>query len=262
MCKFFSLVSNGDGKPLYFDAKLRKQVLKKELNYEPDSHTSIADYFGFKGKKEDKLNKYEYNPLTKVFQIDQKNNPKDDSKDIETFCKELDFKLIVPELIIKPIIQPLKDIQTLEVTKEDLKLLKEWASVWDSVWASVRASVGASVGDSVWASVWASVGDSVGASVWASVWDSVGASVWASVGDSVGDSVRASVWDSVWASVWASVGASVWGYISSFFDIKYKYDFSSCMKLWEKGLVPSFDGKKWRLHGKDGKILWEGELKE
>ena len=24
MCKFFSLVSNGDGKPLYFDAKLRK----------------------------------------------------------------------------------------------------------------------------------------------------------------------------------------------------------------------------------------------
>ena len=96
MCKFFSLVSNGDGKPLYFDAKLREKLKKKELNYEPDSHTSIADYFGFKGAKEDTLNKYEYNPLTKIFQIDQTNNPKDDSKDIERFCNKLDFKLFTP----------------------------------------------------------------------------------------------------------------------------------------------------------------------
>lgn len=50
-------------------------------------------------------------------------------------------------------------------------------------------------------------------------------------------------------------------YISSFFDIKYKHDFSSCIKLWERGLVPSFDGKIWRLHGyPNGKILWEGKL--
>jgi hypothetical protein len=222
MCKFFSLVSNGDGKPLYFDAKLRKKVLKKELNYEPDSHTSIADYFGFKGEKEDKLNKYEYNPLTKQFQIDQKNNPKDDSKEIKRFCVNLDFKTIVPELVIKPIIHPFKDISTLEVTKEDLELLKKWASVW------------ASVGDSVW--------DSVGASVRDSVWSSV--------------------WDSVWSSVGASVWDSVWVYYTTFFDIKYKYDFSSCIKLWNKGIVPSFDGTLWRLHGKNGKIIWQGKIKD
>ena len=30
---------------------------------------------------------------------------------------------------------------------------------------------------------------------------------------------------------------------------------------WEKGLVPSFDGEIWRLHGKKG-ILWEGSLAE
>ena len=77
---------------------------------------------------------------------------------------------------------------------------------------------------------------------WASVRDSVGASVWASVRDSVG------------ASVWASVRA----YTGSFFIIptwKYikhprgKYPFTPAVKLWEAGLVPSFDGTSWRLHG-------------
>lgn len=64
MCKFFSFVTNGNGIPMYFDKKLRRQIYGKKLNYEnPDSHTSIADYFGYKGVKEDKLNKYEYCPF-------------------------------------------------------------------------------------------------------------------------------------------------------------------------------------------------------
>ena len=96
---------------------------------------------------------------------------------------------------------------------------------------------------------------------WASVWDSVGDSVWASVGDSVWDSVRASVRASVWDSVWDSVRASVGAYTGSFFVIpnwkyvkhpKGKYPFEPCVKLWEQGLVPSFDGTTWRLHGKNG----------
>ena len=90
---------------------------------------------------------------------------------------------------------------------------------------------------------------------------------------SVWDSVMASVWASVWASVGASVVDSVRAYIGSFFILersawKYTdkiecdgYPFQSVVTLWEMGLVPSFDGKKWRLHGRlKGKILWEGEL--
>jgi len=51
---------------------------------------------------------------------------------------------------------------------------------------------------------------------------------------------------------------SVWAYIGSFFDIDYKFDFSSAVKLWEAGLVPSFDGTTWRLHsGTDAKIIYE-----
>ena len=96
----------------------------------------------------------------------------------------------------------------------------------------------------VWDSVWASVGDSVGASVWASV--------------------GASVWDSVWASVGASVGnlfpLKEWKYTEK---LKVKgYPFQSAVYLWKRGLVPSYDGKVWRLHKMCGKamVIWEGKI--
>lgn len=50
-------------------------------------------------------------------------------------------------------------------------------------------------------------------------------------------------------------------YFSSFFDVKYKNDYSSLIRLWKKGLVPSFDGKTWRLHsGEKAEIVWEGSF--
>ena len=34
-------------------------------------------------------------------------------------------------------------------------------------------------------------------------------------------------------------------------------------KLWSRGLVPSFDGKTWRLHsGPQAKIVWQGTVEE
>jgi hypothetical protein len=158
MCKFFSLVSDGNGKPYYFDWELRKKVLSGKLkDYEPDSHTSIADYFGFKNEKEDILNKYEYNPFLKKFEVDQINT-KDDSAKIEKFCKNLDFKKIIEPMNLSPIIHPFK-IKSPKITDNDIVLVRAWASMRASVGASMRASVGASVldsvGDSVWASVWA-----------------------------------------------------------------------------------------------------------
>ena len=155
------------------------------------------------------------------------------------WIKELD-----KVLVRKPIIHPFRDIvPPKEITEEHIRLLREWASVW------------ASVGASVWDSVWGSVRASVRASVGRSVWDSVGASV--------GDSVRASVWDSVWDSVGAYSGTffnlprSAWMYTDT---IQCEgYPFQPADILWEQGLVASFDGKLWRLHGgPDGRVLWEG----
>jgi hypothetical protein len=40
--------------------------------------------------------------------------------------------------------------------------------------------------------------------------------------------------------------------------LKFKFDFSSNTKLWKMGLVPSFDGKIWRLHtGPKAAIVYE-----
>ena len=202
MCKFFSLISDGNGNPYYFDWKQRQGILKKDKKFNKvesaDSHSSLSSFYGFIGDNADKVNKYEYNPLTGLFTVDQINTI-NDSELIKMACKKLDFSEIVKPLIIHDIIDPLK-LDRVDVTKKEIELLRVWASVRPSVWASVR--------------------------------------------------------DSVWA------------YTSSFFSIKKWINFKgskpfdSCIKLWNAGLVPSFDGKIWRLHGKDGKIVFSSEVNE
>jgi len=160
-------------------------------------------------------------------------------------------------LVHKKIVHPFNDIVPPKCfTKKIKRLLYDWDSVGDSVWDSV----GDSVGNSVWGLVGNSVRDSVGNSIRDSVWDSVGNSVWGSVRDSVG------------GSVWDSVRDSVGGYTGSFFKIqKWKYiqhkkgayPYQSVVKLWMLGLVPSFDGEIWRLHGgHNAKILFEISKKD
>ena len=212
MCEFFSCVSDGKGKIWYFDYEIRQKIIKCELDYSTDSHSSIADYFKL---NEDRLNKYEYNPLTKVFTVDQISAKRDDRNVVKEQVRGIDFKELVPELIIKKIKNPLFK-RVGEVTKQDIKNLRKWDSVWDSVGGSVRGSVGGSVRDSVL------------------------------------DSVRC--------------------YTSSFFRLnKWRYidykenenPFQPCIDLWERGFVPSFDGKTWRLHkGKNATICYEWETKK
>jgi hypothetical protein len=116
---------------------------------------------------------------------------------------------------------------------------------------------------------WASVRTRVMGSVWTSVYDSLWASVRGSVHDSVWASVRGSVLDSVWASVRGSVLDSAWVYIGSLFPgiknwkninhVPGVYPFQHAASLWRSGLVPSFDGKTWRIHsGEKAEIVWEG----
>jgi hypothetical protein len=81
-----------------------------------------------------------------------------------------------------------------------------------------------------------------------SAWYSVTASIWESVRASIGSSIESSVADTVWA------------YISSLFPSEESVNpFQSVIDLWKQGLVPSFDGKVWRLHG-GGKVLYEMEV--
>jgi len=230
MCQFFSFVTAGK-KPFFFDWPARQQFLSKEPNVNPDSHASIAELHNL---DEDKCNKYEYNPLTKLFCVDQING-RSDERNAEQWVRKLDWTRIIAPLRVGPIIHPLK-ITSTRLSKKDKNLLIEWAS------ASVRRSV------------WHSAGAGVSASICSSVWDSIRSSVWDSVWHSVCKSVR----DSRARVIRDSVGASVWGYVSSFFDIVDFEKFQPCVKLWKRGFVASFDSETWRLHkGGDAKIVYE-----
>ena len=183
MCNFFSFVTdpvNHLAEYYYFDWEYRKANLDDEG---VDSHSHICAHFNL---NEDRCNKYEFNPLTKAFTVDQINSERDDSEAAEKWVKRLDFKTVIEPLIVKPIVNPLGLPKVEQVTDEQIGWLK------------------------------------------------------------------------VWASVRASVGDSVWAYFSSFFAIDYEHDFSSAVKLWEAGLVPSFDGRTWRLHsGERAAVVFE-----
>lgn len=227
MCNFFSFVTDPVNHPLeyyFLDWEYRKENLKWD---DADSHSHICKEFNL---REDVCNKYEFNPLTKAFKIDQINSEKDDSEAAKKWANRLDFKTVVEPLIVKPIINPLLLPKVEKPTDEQIGWLKELVSVLAPVWGAV--------GYSVRDSVWNSVGDSVLDSIWDAVWSPVR------------DAVRVSVWESIWSSNRV--------YFSSFFNIEYKFDYSSAIKLWEAGLVPSFDGGTWRLHsGKNADVVYE-----
>ena len=243
MSNFFSFNTAGK-KPFYFDWPVRQKILSGELKgFDPDSHASVAAYHGV---DEDRCNKYEYDPLTGVFRVDQINARTDDRVNAEAWVRQLDFRTVVEPLIIKPIVHPFKVAGT-RLCGRDKASLREWASVGASVWASVGAYAGAYTGSSVWASA--------ASSVWESVRESVRAAVRAAVGAYAGAYTG--------SSVWASAGASVWAYASSFFDLPELRQFRCCANLWERGFVPSFDGKTWRLHhGPAAKVVYEIAAKE
>jgi len=198
-----------------------------------------------------------------VYRVDQGNRPEWYREEFaEAECRKAHaewlkkLRAVLPE---QDLVNPFGVPPPNEITPAHLALLREWASVVDSV----GASVGASVVDTAWASIWPSVGASVVDTVWASIWPSVGASVvdtvWASVRASVRDSAR----DSVWGSIWAYFGSlfrlprSAWKYAEHIPGDGYP--FQPAVDLWHQGLVPSYDGMTWRLHGgPDGRVLWEG----
>jgi hypothetical protein len=250
MCNAFSGIIKKNGKVIWkFGVDSHEELITSAGLRDDTDEPNLLTFARFEITPD---NKNYLNPDKWTFRVDQTIRPTWLNEGYEIFCwaEFRKWKKKLNRILVRKLtVNPLSALPPKKITKHHLELLKEWASVW--------ASVGASV--------WASVRASVGASVWASVRDSVGDSVWASVRDSVRDSVWASVRDSVRDSVWAYAGSlfrrprKAWAYAE---NIKRKgYPFQSCVDLWELGLVPSFDGEVWRLHGgKDAKVLWEGKL--
>ena len=229
MCKAFSMLMDNKNR-IYWKAGI-------------DGHEKLFELFKLKEDGKDtedmKIARIEISPKNSdylnpnewILKIDENIRPRWFLYKQEQLCFN-EFKIwkraVYSKINLKEVRKPINPfkIKPHKIDDSVIRLLKEWNSVRDSVWNSVRDSV------------WNSVGDSV--------WNSVGDSVWDSVGDSVRDYIGSLF----------KLKRSEWKYTEK---IKTKdYPFESCVKLWKFGLVASFDGKIWRLHGhKKAKILFE-----
>jgi hypothetical protein len=243
MCYFFSFVTepgtgNNSGKRFYFDWKYRKSDLEdnSKINdsYHHDSHSSICNYYKL---DEDICNEYEFNPLTKIFEIDKINSDVNDSLQAEDWVRNLDFSKVVEPLIIKNIVNPLTDLSENKSFIDDniIMLLKYWSSSQNSV----RRLVDHYLTDQV--------GSSIKDSVYNHLRNSLIMPIWNSISIHIGN--KEYVWDCILNAVIA--------YTVSFFNIRYAIDVESLHKLWNMSLIPSFDGNIWRLHtGKNADIVF------
>jgi hypothetical protein len=222
MCKAFSCIVTED--------------CHAKWKFGMDSHEAIIDEFKLKDDGHNfarvevsPANGSYLNPDEWVFRLDEQAKPRwwTTAHEAEARDAQKDWQKKLDKILVhKPIVHPFKDIVPPEkITKRHLDLLRQWDSVRASVWDSVRASVGDSV--------------------WASVRDSVRASVWAYIGS------------------FCVLPRSAWKYTTNIKLPKGQaYPFQAAVNLWMMGLVPSFDGNVWRLHGGKGrKVLWEGGIK-
>ncbi len=147
--------------------------------------------------------------------------------------------------VINPI-NPLK-IKANKVTKKEISLVKEWDSVWDFLKASVFGSA--------WGSVCASVWDSISYTLGTCIRDIVWLSVVNSLGDSVSDNIEDGIVSAYIGSLFPKIRK--WKY----FQNKKSYPFQPVAELWEKGFIPNFDGKIWRLYaGMKKEIVWKAKI--
>lgn len=102
--QYFSFVTDPLNHPCeyyFLDWEYRKDNLNAD---DAGSHAHICTHHKL---YEDFCNKYEHDPLTGKFTLDMINAKGDDREASEKWVRRLDFKTIVPSLIIKSIINPL-----------------------------------------------------------------------------------------------------------------------------------------------------------
>jgi len=144
------------------------------------------------------------------------------------------------------------NIDAPEVSDYELNLLKNWSKIYDLA------------------------NDSVCDSITSSTWETAGMFVWNLIRDSIWTLVRRKIvspfpipdgfliWDWVFSSARAYMG-SLFPCIKKWKYIKHKrgeYPFQSAVDLWKSGLVPSFNGYRWKLYtGKDARVVWKEDLR-
>jgi len=174
------------------------------------------------------------------------------------------------------------EIECPKITDEHITLLNRWKSVRKSIWWSVHHStrysrypVQGTILDWIWETLESPI-IKTKTGAWAWTWDKSNYAppefclrpIWKPLWESILIPIQMSIQSTDRMSkalVYGSVSDFVQAYTGSFFPnikewryVKHEpdeYPFQPAVDLWKQGLVPSFDGKIWRLHSKDG-IVW------
>ena len=232
--KFLSIVSRGDGVPLYFRAERRKVFIDAMLPYE-DHYYVIAHEHALRLGS---VNCYGYAPLTGEFTVNDL-SVNDDSEIIKESCGHIDFKEVIPELVIEPIINPLVDIEPQTIKAEDIEALRQWSTMWNIAAGTLAQTASKQVGYGAFHDTWESVYNSI---------DDIFHRIYGerTMQDFLKDS--------------GAVGAATHAYHSSFFRLwgDGSNPFQPCIDLWKRGFVASFDWETWKLHsGPNGEVVFE-----
>jgi len=143
------------------------------------------------------------------------------------------------------------EIKPPKINDSHIDLLGQWALVWDLVLWSIH--------DSGLNPERSALGKSLRYSVIELIADAATDLVLREVKFSIIDPLV----DSVWSAAWAYI-CSFFPFIKKWKHVDHKpgeYPFQYAATLWKQGLVPSFDGETWRLHGGEkARVLWEGKF--
>jgi hypothetical protein len=211
-----------------------------------ESHTDLAKLGGYADQQLGEFSKFEITPKNKnylfpdewIFQWNEDVLPSwcgTKHKEAALAAHKKWIKQLNKILVRKKVVHPFRDIAPpAKIERKHILLLKKWDSVGSSIWVSVSDSVRGSIEDSIWVSVRILVRGAMRGSIWDSVWNSIE------------DSIRVSVWDSVYAYSGSFFKIPKWKNVE---HIKGAYPFRPAVTLWNQGIVPSFDGITWRLHG-------------
>jgi hypothetical protein len=181
--------------PYYNDSRMKREANNEKIN--PDTSTFIFNHFEIKASEQKNWSMYHYSPVADIFTVCSAVEGHNE-KVAEIWAKSLNFEKIIPNLIVKNIINPLSG-NPKKVTNEVVYVFKKWIKIYNSQFMSATKQFHEyldEVGTSVWYAVSHYVIDKLGFDIqktlYESLWDNM-------IDKDKRDDAIYSIFDSLWS---------------------------------------------------------------
>ena len=215
----------------YFDWNQRQE--SREVSYNAHSHQFICKFYGL---DEEQCGFYSYDPIHNKVDIVKSEQVKWTNGFAFKFAEGLDFYTIAPLIHVRPVLNPLAMRPIESVSSKHIRQLESWAKV-------TREEIGGYGSLAI---------------------GTLGTDLYEAVADTIEYELTNVIKGMIFKSIVKDGGNNIIRlydairlYAYSFFKLDFGTRAQDLLDLWYDGLVPSFDGKTWRLHsGYDAKIVY------